>query len=432
MVFKNPIRVLVLTFVGVLCSTLSYATDFATKFNPWTGRPDWIIADSSLQISINCDDSGVPFADGDDVLGCDVDDFHYDPVTGYLYANAFVTGASNTPRVDYFTNLASDTKWTTGVPGDGGNDNDDSWVLSEGTTLGSSNRISVAPGGAVTFGDDLTITGSDLSVGAAGVKLTGDGDGAITFLGLGDGSDEDLTINLDDTSNVGTITSSTSLSKLDFSSIDLQVPTEVYDSSGWNGDNTVPTKDAVRDKIEALGTGGPSNWEFTLLPNGAVLDDTVPPEVTVVESTGTGTARRYYAAFDAAADEILYWSFILPADYTAGSLVLNISWYANSTTANADAIWAADMSCTTEGDADSMLEDAAGSTNTASENVNTTEANRLINTVLTLSNTDSGAPGDYCTLRFFRDADDSVGDADNDGLSTDAKLLAIRLQIPRA
>jgi len=48
---------------------------------------------------------------------------------------------------------------------------------------------------------DVTVTGSDLTLGTAGVKLTGDGDGAITFLGLGDGSDEDLTLNLDDTEN---------------------------------------------------------------------------------------------------------------------------------------------------------------------------------------------------------------------------------------
>lgn len=33
---------------------------------------------------------------------------------------------------------------------------------------------------------------------------------------------------------------------------DLFVPTEVYDASGWNGDLSVPTKDAVRDKIESL------------------------------------------------------------------------------------------------------------------------------------------------------------------------------------
>lgn len=36
---------------------------------------------------------------------------------------------------------------------------------------------------------------------------------------------------------------------------DLTVPTEVYDATNWDGDNTVPTKDAVRDKIQSLSGG---------------------------------------------------------------------------------------------------------------------------------------------------------------------------------
>lgn len=76
--------------------------------------------------------------------------------------------------------------------------------------------------GMLSLSHDLTVTGSDILVGAAGVKLTGDGDGAITFLGLGDGYDEDLTLNLDDAENAGTFTSSTGLATLNFSGIALQ------------------------------------------------------------------------------------------------------------------------------------------------------------------------------------------------------------------
>lgn len=38
----------------------------------------------------------------------------------------------------------------------------------------------------------------------------------------------------------------------------VQVPDDVYDASGWNGNTTVPTKNAIRDKIESLvlGSGG--------------------------------------------------------------------------------------------------------------------------------------------------------------------------------
>ena len=62
-----------------------------------------------------------------------------------------------------------------------------------------------------TFYDDITIQ-------AAGVKLTGS-DGDITFLGLGDGFDENFTINIDDTENTAVISSSTGLNKFDFGSI---------------------------------------------------------------------------------------------------------------------------------------------------------------------------------------------------------------------
>jgi len=73
--------------------------------------------------------------------------------------------------------------------------------------------------GNVTVTGDLTVT--DLSVGAAGVKLTGDGDGAITFLGLGDGYDEALTLNLDDTENTAKFSSSTGVTNVDFSALNL-------------------------------------------------------------------------------------------------------------------------------------------------------------------------------------------------------------------
>jgi hypothetical protein len=65
-----------------------------------------------------------------------------------------------------------------------------------------------------TFTDDITIH-------ATGVKVTGDGDGAITFLGLGDGSDEDLTLNFDDVSNEVGVSSSTGVTKINMGSIGL-------------------------------------------------------------------------------------------------------------------------------------------------------------------------------------------------------------------
>lgn len=83
--------------------------------------------------------------------------------------------------------------------------------------------------GGATIASDASILGvTSMTItdafhfGAAGVKLSADGDGAITFLGLGNGFDEDLTLNLDDTENTGVFTSSTLLATLNFSGIALQ------------------------------------------------------------------------------------------------------------------------------------------------------------------------------------------------------------------
>jgi len=68
---------------------------------------------------------------------------------------------------------------------------------------------------------------TSIAIGSAGVLLSDDGDGALTILGQGDGSDEDLTLNLDDTANEGTFSSSTGLVTLGFTGIGLQVAGQV-------------------------------------------------------------------------------------------------------------------------------------------------------------------------------------------------------------
>ena len=60
-----------------------------------------------------------------------------------------------------------------------------------------------------------SVVASPVDLGTAGVRLSGDGDGAITFLGLGNGFDEDLTINLDDASNALDFSSSTGVTTWD-------------------------------------------------------------------------------------------------------------------------------------------------------------------------------------------------------------------------
>ena len=91
---------------------------------------------------------------------------------------------------------------------------------SPNTVLTIGAKGSITSDGTISS-DDITITGSDLTIGSAGVKLTGDGDGALTILGLGDGFDEDLTINLDDTENTAVVSSSTGVTGISFSALNL-------------------------------------------------------------------------------------------------------------------------------------------------------------------------------------------------------------------
>lgn len=71
-----------------------------------------------------------------------------------------------------------------------------------------------------TMGSNNWIFGTgSIDLGAAGVRLSHDADGALTWLGLGDGSDEAITYNLDDVSNTIGLSSSTGLDKWNFGAI---------------------------------------------------------------------------------------------------------------------------------------------------------------------------------------------------------------------
>lgn len=100
-------------------------------------------------------------------------------------------------------------------------------VTSLTTSAGIATNISDETGtGVLTFATSPTFT-TNINLGSAGVRLSDDGDGALTFLGLGNGSDEDLTLNLDDTSNTGVFSSSTGLTRLTYTSIGASFGAEV-------------------------------------------------------------------------------------------------------------------------------------------------------------------------------------------------------------
>lgn len=106
--------------------------------------------------TITASDQTVIFSDGaNNPVGNSA--FKFNKTTGALSATSFITASTNTPQSQYYPTLAADTHWIAGVNGNGDGINNDHWVLSEGTTLGSNNRIDCANGGSCNI-PILTVT----------------------------------------------------------------------------------------------------------------------------------------------------------------------------------------------------------------------------------------------------------------------------------
>jgi YD repeat-containing protein len=79
----------------------------------------------------------------------------------------------------------------------------------------------------------------------------------------------------------------------------LAVDTEIYDGTGWNGDLTVPTKDAVRDKFETLAGGGTvSNITTTSPITGGPITTTGTIAIDNAAADGTTKGAASFTAAD--------------------------------------------------------------------------------------------------------------------------------------
>src|SRR3990167_5166111 len=107
-------------------------------------------------------------------------------------------------------------------------------------------------------------TGMAFTLGSAGVVLSDDGDGALTLLGAGNGFDEDLTFNLDDTTNEVTISSSTGVATINLSSLDITIG----GGDILTGNIALRIGDATTDTI-TLTTDGTGDGEV-VLPAGSI------------------------------------------------------------------------------------------------------------------------------------------------------------------
>lgn len=152
-------------------------------------------------------------------------------------------------------------------------------------------------------------------------------------------------------------------------------------------------------------------------PDGSTSN--AAPALLVAKGTGTAPVPfNLYAAFDAATDEHLWWTFICPANYLSGGTV-RLSWACNATTGNC--VWGARVNAITAADADTYLEHNAAAATTATTGANGTEALRVIETTISPS-MDSLAASDLVRLLVYRDADNA-----SDTLSVDAELLSVSL-----
>jgi len=93
---------------------------------------------------------------------------------------------------------------------------------------------------------------------------------------------------------------------------DLEVPDEAYDATAWNGSLEVPTKNAIRDKIETMGGGGATNLAFTpSSTNGIVTSDTgTDATIPLGNGTNSGLSLNDYTTAEknklATIDDLLF------------------------------------------------------------------------------------------------------------------------------
>lgn len=160
-----------------------------------------------------------------------------------------------------------------------------------------------------------------------------------------------------------------------------------------------------------------------LTPDAARLPASAFP--TFDEIQGTAFPVRCLD-FDASTEETCH--FPLPAiGYGSGDLTVEFLWYADNASSG-DVIWGAALAAITPNtDSQDIETKAYGTAQTVTDSHLGTTGQRLHSVSLTLSNTDSIASGDWCSLKVYRDAD-----AAGDTMANDASLVEVRVSYTAA
>lgn len=201
----------------------------------------------------------------------------------------------------------------------------------------------------------------------------------------------------------------------------VAVPDDPYDATGWNGSTNVPTKNAVRDKIESLALASGSyliQGTHTIpVPAGAMTARTTSGAAAGTTESTTNKVMTRTLDFDDSTVEYAQVSIAMPKSWDEGTVTCQFIWTATNT---GNAVWGAQAQYQRDDDA---LDAAWGTAQTVTDSV--TAANDRMISAFTSAITPAGTGGSECSLllQFYRDAA-----AGGDTLTGDAKLIAVRIK----
>jgi len=185
-------------------ATLTLTGTFATTAGVTVGTsllPD--ASDGAVIGSTSAEWSDIYLADGAIIYGQADQSATLTSSASLWTANAFATTGALTVGTDLLPDAADGA-----TIGSATAEWSDIYLATGAVIYGESDQTNTLTSSSTGWatGLDLTVTGGDITVAAAGVKLTG-ANGALTILGLGDGQDEDVKIDLNTTANSIDITS---------------------------------------------------------------------------------------------------------------------------------------------------------------------------------------------------------------------------------
>jgi hypothetical protein len=155
-----------------------------------------------------------------------------------------------------------------------------------------------------------------------------------------------------------------------------------------------------------------------------------PEEAVFGPNAFPGYVRNYGTAFtvsglafDANAGEVAFWKFAT-FNYGSGSITCDVIWYADtSTTATHGVAWQVQIAAISPGvDLTNVETKAFATSQVASTDLGSTDAQKLMKTTITITNLDSVAADDEVWLSITR----ATGNA-NDDLTGDAIITSVRL-----